>query len=455
MLRRKFYQKMLDWKNTDCGSTALLVTGARRVGKSTLVEEFARNEYKSYILIDFSQASKDALRLFEEYRSDLNTFFTYICALYGVKLYNRESVMVFDEVQFFPQAREFIKQLVADGRYDYIETGSLLSIKHNVETIVIPSEEQEERMYPLDFEEFLWACGEENLSTVIKSSFDELNPLPDALHKKAMRLFREYMLVGGMPQSVNEYVSSRDFARVDRVKRRILSLYRQDAAKFAKGYEMKVMAVFDGIPAQLSRHEKRYRIASLGKNARMRDYKDAFFWLSDASITNNCYKSTDPNVGLNFNANDALVKCYMADTGLLASMILSDSSIASNDLYKEILFGKISINEGMLVENVVAQQLIASGHRLFFYSNRDKENSENTMEIDFLISKAFLDSASKMRISPIEVKSANVFKTVSLDKFKAKFSKRIGTSYVFAPKQLSVRKDLNCVILPLYMCGLV
>ena len=187
----------------------------------------------------------------------------------------------------------------------------------------------------------------------------------------------------------------------------------------------------------------------------MRDYKDAFFWLSDASITNNCYKSTDPNVGLNLNADDALVKCYMADTGLLTSMILSDSSIASNDLYKEILFGKISINEGMLVENVVAQQLIASGHRLFFYSNRDKENSENTMEIDFLISKAFQDSAGKMRISPIEVKSGNVFKTVSLDKFKNKFSKRIGMSYVFAPKQLSVRKDLNCVILPLYMCGLV
>lgn len=451
MFKRKFYDEMLEWKNRDQGASALLIEGARRVGKSTIAEAFAKREYDSYLAIDFSEAPQEVLDLFRQYRQDLETFFTYLSAYYEVNLVPRHSVIIFDEVQSFPPAREFIKRLVADGRFDYIETGSLLSIHQNVKDIVIPSEEQSGELNPLDFEEFLWAYGNEQLAYAIRDSFEHMRPLPSALHNKAMRLLREYMLVGGMPQVVEDYIKQRDFGSADRIKRRILNLYRQDVAKYAQGYEAKVMAVFDAIPAQLSRKEKRFRITSIGKNARMRDYRDSFFWLSDARVTNNCYNSTDPNVGLGLNEDEAKVKCYMADTGLLSALTFADRKTTPASLYKDVLFGKLAFNEGMFVENLVAQQLRASGHRLFFYSCGNHEDKYGAMEIDFLITREFENSAMKARISPIEAKSGIRYGTVSLNKFKEKFGKRVGMRFVLAPKPMVMDKAAECITLPLYM----
>lgn len=451
MLRRKFYDVMLDWKRRDHGTSALLIEGARRVGKSTIARTFAEREYASHLFIDFSEAPEEVRELFTRYRQDIETFFSYLFTYYETKLTPGDSVIIFDEVQAFPPAREFIKKLVADGRFDYIETGSLLSIRQNIKDIVIPSEEQPEQLNPLDFEEFLWATGNDQLSELIRQSFDSRDAMPNALHDKAMRLLREYMLVGGMPQAVDEYLRTRDFEQVDRIKQRILNLYRQDVTKFARGYEAKVTSVFDAIPSQLSHREKRFRITSLDRKARMRDYQEAFFWLSDAQVTNNCYNSTDPNIGLALNADDAKVKCYMADTGLLASLAFADRRTTPATLYRDLLFGKISLNEGMFVENLVAQQLRASGHRLFFHSVNDRDNAANTMEIDFLITREFENAAMKARISPVEVKSGTRYSTVSLDKFKAKYGKRVGTQFVLAPKQLAFDNATERITLPLYM----
>ena len=449
MLQRKAYDKLLEWKANSQGRTALLVEGARRVGKSTLIEEFGKNEYKSCLIIDFFQAPDEVRQYFSEYRADLDTLFLYLSTYYGIELHRRQTLIVFDEVQMCPAARGLIKYLVADGRYDYIETGSLLSIKQNIADIVIPSEEEALELRPLDFEEFLWAMGERQLADLIRRQFEALKPLPDALHRKAAGLLREYMLVGGMPKPLDVYASQRSFSAADQEKRRILQLYRNDVARFARGYEFKVTSVLDGIPGQLSKHEKKFTLSSIGKNARMRSYEEAFFWLADARIANVCYAASDPSVGLSLSLDQTALKCYMADTGLLVSLAFADGLQTEENVYRTVLRGEIGINEGMLTENIVAQMLVASGHKLFFYSQSGKAEGEERMEIDFLIQRPYANAAGKPRVSPVEVKSPRQYGTTSLDKFKKRFDKKIGIQYVLHPKQMKI--EIDRVYLPLYM----
>lgn len=447
MMKRKIYTTLLDWKERRAGKTALLIDGARRVGKSYIVEAFAKKEYRSYILIDFFTASQDVKDLFENYLHDLDTFFLFLSNYYQVKLYPRETLIIFDEVQEFPRARGAIKYLVADGRYDYIETGSLMSIKKNVQDALIPSEEHHVNLYPMDFEEFLWALGDDMLMPFIKERFEKKQPLGPALHRKAMDLFRQYLIVGGMPQAVKEFVESRDFDEVDRVKRDILTLYRADMMKHAQGYEIKVARVFDEIPAQLQKHERKFKLADLEKNARMRDYGDALFWLDDAMIVNTCYNSTAPNIGLKLNMDRLTLKCYMADTGLLISHAFDENGIVSEEIYKKILFDKLEVNMGMIVENVVAQMLVASGHKLYFYSNPSREDKNARMEIDFLIAKDKI--SNRHNISPIEVKSSTRYTLTSLRKFVTKYKEQTHIPYVIHPNDF--KEEDGIVYLPLYM----
>lgn len=388
--------------------------------------------------------------MFELYLNDLDTFYLYLSNYYNVKLYERETLVIFDEVQLFPRARSAIKYLVADGRYDYLETGSLMSIKANTKDIVIPSEERHIKMFPLDFEEFLWALDNQLLMDFIRQSFKEHKPMGQALHRKAMDYFRQYLVVGGMPQAVQAYVQTKDFERVDRIKRDILKLYRADMIKHAQGYEMKVEQIFDEIPAQLQKHEKKFKYSSLKKEARFRDYEDAFFWLSDAMIVNICYNSTAPNIGLKLNRDRMTMKCYMADTGLLISHAFDENGIVSEEIYKKILFDKLEFNQGMIVENIVAQMLVASGHKLYFYSNSSKEASDR-MEIDFLIAKSKI--SNRHNISPIEVKSSKKYTLSSLHKFCTRYSEQLHLPYVLHPSDL--KEENGILYLPLYMTPLL
>ena len=450
-MRRKIYDKLLKWKRDDSDRTALLIDGARRVGKSYIVEEFAKNEYESHIIVDFNIAGDDVRNLFEYHLSDLDTFFSYLSAYYNVKLVRGKSLIVFDEVQLFPKARAAIKYLVKDGRYNYIETGSLMSIKSNVNGIVIPSEERHIKMFPLDFEEFLWAIGNETMMPLVSRCFEEKNPLGQAMHRKAMSLFREYLIVGGMPQAVEEYSKTRNFEKVDAIKRDILTLYRADIVKYSKGYERKVEGIFDEIPAQLQKHEKRFNLASISKQARYRDYEDALFWLSDAMIVNICYNSTAPNIGLKLNMDRMTLKCYMADTGLLVSHAFDENGIVSEGIYKKLLFDSLEFNGGMIMENIVAQMLTAAGHELYFYSNSSRTDASERMEIDFLVSKSKI--TSRHNISPIEVKSGKNYTINSLQKFGKKFGQQLHTPYVLHTLDFEEKGGIS--YLPLYMTPLL
>lgn len=412
-----------------------------------LAEEFAKREYRSYVLIDFSKAPDDLKELFKTKRDDLDAFFSYLSVYYATRFYERDTLIIFDEVQLFPIARETIKHLVADGRYDYLETGSLISIKRNVEDILIPSEEDMVELNPFDFDEFLWALDERPLADLLRQTAENQKPLPIALHRKAMELLRVYMLVGGMPQAITEYTTSLDFARVDKVKQRILMLYRSDIGKFAGEDVLRVCTVLDSIPGQLSTHDKKFKLSSLDQNARRRTYDDAFFWLGDARITNMCFNATDPHIGLNLYKERPNFKCYMADTGLLTSLVFADSKEPSNQLYRDILFGKLEVNEGMMMENVVAQMLHANGHALYFYSRYSKAEADERMEVDFLIVR----EEPRAKVCPIEVKSTKRYATSSLDKFKKKFTSRIGTQYVLHTKNIHV--DGSRVFLPLYLAA--
>lgn len=445
-MERKIYQRLKQWKE-EGGRTALLIDGARRVGKTHIALEFAKREYKTFLFIDFNRAGSAVKTLFNEGLEDLDTFFATLSALYNVRLYRRESLVVFDEVQLFPRARAAIKYLVEDGRFDYLETGSLMSIKRNVQDIVIPSEEEHVRMFPMDFEEFLWALGYETLMPFIQECFANKRALGQALHHKAMELFRQYMIVGGMPQVVDDFARNRDFALADRVKRTILDLYRADIAKHAVGYETRVRSIFEEIPSQLQKHEKKFRLSSLKKEARFRDYKDALFWLDDAMVINTCYNSTEPNVGLNLSSERTTLKCYMADTGLLLSHAFDEKAIVSQGIYPQLLFEKLEINKGMLVENIVAQMLAASNHKLYFYSNSSREDAASRMEIDFLIAGSTL--SSRHNISPIEVKSGKNYTLSSLKKFMSKYAGMLQTPYVVHPRDM--REEGGIVFLPYYM----
>lgn len=445
-MKRKIRDKMLEWKKNSAGKTALLIDGARRVGKSYSAVEFAKENYKSYILIDFNRAGKEVRDLFENNLNDLDSFFLYLSAMYGVPLYPRESLILFDEVQMFPRARAAIKYLVADGRYDYMETGSLMSIHENVQDIVIPSEERHIKMYPMDFEEFLWAMGEELLANVIRTCFEKRKPMGQKLHRKAMTLFRQYVIVGGMPQAVNTYLETKSFERTDEVKRDILTLYREDIAKHGKGYERKVESIFDEIPEQLSKHKKKFTLSSLGEGARFRDYESSFLWLEDAMICNVCYNSTAPSVGIKLNRDRSTLKMYMGDTGLLISHAFDENGLVKEEIYKKLLFGKLEINEGMIFENVVAQMFTASGHKLYFYSNPSRESKEDRMEIDFLLSKK--DPTNRHNVSPIEVKSGKNYTFISLKKFSTKFKEQLDTPIILHTEDYSEKDGI--LFMPVY-----
>ena len=416
-----------------------------------LVRQFAEKEYSSYVILDFNLVSKSIKDLFENDLDNLDRFFMYLSNYTGKTLYTRDTLIVFDEVQQYPKARAAIKYLVKDGRYDYIETGSLISIKKNVEGIVIPSEEEHIKMFPMDFEEFLWAMGEEMLMPFIKDCFKSKKPMGQLMHRRAMDYFRLYMIVGGMPQAVEKYVETRDFSKVDKLKRRILDLYRSDISKFAKGYDTKVKSIFEEIPSQLQKHEKKFRLSALKEGARARDYETAFFWLDDAMIINSCYNTTEPNVGLNLNKDTNTMKCYMADTGLLISHAFDTNEIVSEDLYRKILLDKLEMNSGMIIENIVAQMLRTAGHKLFFYSNSSMTDRDSRMEIDFLIGKGKI--TARHNISPIEVKSSARYTLTSLKKCIAKYGSYLSTAYVIHPADL--KEDDNIIYLPLYMCPLL
>ena len=429
------------------GQKALLIEGARRIGKSTIVEEFARNEYKSYVLIDFAEARDAVNEAFEHNLNDLDTFFMLLSSEYKVKLYERQSLIIFDEVQKYPRAREAVKYLVKDGRYDYIETGSLISIHENVADIVIPSEERNIRMYPMDFEEFSWAFGEEQLLDYIKLCFEKRCPLTADLHRKAMMLFRQYLLVGGMPKPLDVYlINNRDFALCDEEKRDILRLYREDIMKIGNQYRSKVLAIYDQIPGLLSKHEKRVVLNKIVEGSDFMQYEDTFFWLADSMMANECFNCSDPNVGLSINEDRTFVKCYMGDTGLLVSHAFSENDVSDGELYREILHGKLSLNEGMLYENAIAQMLVAAGHKLYFYTSYNETKHRNDIEIDFLISN---NSKLKYKVFPIEVKSTERYSTISLERFREKFRERIGACYVIHPKNLSAENGI--LRIPPYM----
>lgn len=447
MFKRKIYNKLLDWKNNSKGTKALLIEGARRIGKSTLVEEFGKNEYKSYILIDFNKVSSVVIEAFENLSEKLDDFFMVLSSEYNTQLYKKESLIIFDEVQKYPHARELIKYFVADGRYDYIETGSLISIKENVKDITIPSEERKIRMYPMDFEEFCWALGNEQILEVIRSCFDKKGSLPNGLHNSAMLLFRQYLLVGGMPKSIDMFISqNKDFGASDAEKRDILNLYREDIRKIDKKYQAKVQATFDQIPAFLSKHEKRIILSRLNPNAKADNYEESFFWLADSMICNECFNCSDPNVGLAMNEDRTFIKCYMGDTGLLVSHAFSENDITETNLYRNILFDKLSINEGMLYENAIMQMLTANGHHPYFYTNYNEEKHRTDIEIDFIITEG---GKIREKIIPIEVKSSSKYSTVSLERFITKFRNRISCAYVIHPRNLLLKDGITCI--PPYM----
>lgn len=448
-MKRKIYKQLKEWKEQNNGHVAVLIDGARRIGKSYIVEAFAKNEYKSYVMVDFNNADAELMEIFDKYLNSLDKFFSYLSLYYGVTLHERESVIIFDEIQLYPKARAAIKYLVKDHRYDYIETGSLISINKNVKDIVIPSEEYHLDMYPMDFEEFLWACGETAMFDFIKDCFARRTPL-GPIHRKAMEMFRQYVIVGGMPQAVLAYIETHDFMKVDFVKRNILNLYRSDIAKYAAGYENKVKSIFEEIPAALGRHEKKFRLSSISEKARFREYESSFFWLGESRVANICYNTTAPNIGLRLNEERTTLKCYMADTGLLISLAFTDKAIMGNELYLKLALGKLEVNEGMLIENVVAQMLRASGHSLFFYSTYSP-NASDRMEIDFLISKPVI--TSRHNICAIEVKSGTGYSLSSLRKLQAKYGKMLGELYVAHTTDL--KQEDGIIYLPLYMIPLL
>ena len=414
---------MLKWKKERDGDTALLIQGARRVGKSTIVEEFAKREYKSYLLIDFSKARKEVVDLFNDI-SDLNYLFIRLQFLYQVELYERESVVIFDEVQLQPMARQAIKHLVKDHRYDYIETGSLISVRSKSRDILIPSEETKVNMYPMDYEEFRWALGDTVTVPMLHSAFASKMPLGDAVHRKLMRDFRLYMLIGGMPQAVFSYITTNNFSSVDSVKREIISLYQEDFGKIDDTGRAK--ALYDAIPAQLSRSFLRYQVGRAIPDERAERILDILKDMSDSMTVNLAYHSDDPNVGLALTKNEKYFKLYASDTGLFVTLAFMDKDVTENTIYDKLLNDKLGTNLGYVYENVIAQMLKASGKNLFYHTIPYLDGKKY-YEVDFVI-------ADGHKISPIEVKSSGYKSHKSLDEFCNKFSDRIMNRYLVYTK---------------------
>ena len=427
------------------------------MGKSYIVKEFAQKEYKSYILIDFFKVGDDIKDLFKNYKNSLDMLFTYLSTYFSTKLYPRESIIVFDEIEFCPAARAAIKYLVEDGRYDYLETGSLLGMKmstqkklkktENKEDYLVPSEEESMVMHPMDFEEFLWALGEESLMDFVRMKFAAQESVGQSMHRKLMDYFRLYLIIGGMPQAILEYLDTKSFEDVDRVKRQILNLYYNCIDNYAGVHTAKVRAIYEAIPGQLQLHEHKFQLSDLNKDARFRDYDSSFFWLRDAKMVNLAFNTTEPSIGLGLKQKDNSLKCYMNDTGLMISHAFDERGIVSEQLYQKILKDKLEVNAGMLMENIVGQMLTAIGCKLFFYSNPSRENKDDRMEIDFLISKKAI--TSRHNISPIEVKSSTRFTTISLEKCIKKYSTHLAQVYIVHTGDL--KKDGDYLYIPLYM----
>lgn len=438
IFKRKIYDELLKWKNEDNGSTAMLVKGARRVGKSTVVEEFAKNEYDSYILVDFSECKDEVRKLFSDI-SNLSNLFMRLQFIYNVELKARRSVIIFDEVQLEPKARQAIKHLVKDGRYDYIETGSLISIRKNIENILIPSEEVEIEMYPMDYEEFRWALGDVNSLRLLKENFMKRTSLGDDVNRLLMRNFRLYMLVGGMPQAVSAYLETNNLERVDRVKRNIINLYENDFYRIDQtGNAAKL---FHQIPAQLTSNANRYLSWSATDGVRSADLVDTFAEMRESMVVNMAYHANDPSVGMSQHLDSSRFKMYVGDTGLFVTLAFWDKSTTDNIIYKKLLSDKLSADMGYVYENVVAQMLKASGHELYYYTFPTNSGRHN-YEIDFLI-------ADGDKVSPIEVKSSGYRMHASLDSFCDKFSSRIRNRYIVYTKDL--RRDAETLYLPVYM----
>ena len=450
-MKRKIYEQLRQWKRTQADHCALLLEGARRVGKSYIVEEFAKNEYKKHLVIDFAKASRAIKALFEEKLGDLDEFFLLLEARTGVALERGKSLVVFDEVQRFPRAREAIKYLVQDGRFHYIETGSLVSIKKNVENIVVPSEELRMQLHPMDFEEFLWAIGRESVMALIRKRFDEGMPMGPADHRLAMELFRQYLVVGGMPQAVAAFAKEKRLEEVEFAKKLVLDLYLEDIGKFAGRLKEKVRAIWRAIPGELSLHDKRFSPGAAGRNVRMRELEAAFEWLREAMIVNLATNTADPNVGFKWTEDRSDVKCYMADTGLLASMAFSDGGRSGPEVLWRILTGKIELNKGMLMENVVAQMLRAAGRDLHFHKTPVRVPPDDRMEVDFLLAKTGI--SRRHNVIPVEVKSAKGYTPLSLDRFRKKYPSYVATPVVLHPGDM--KRENGIVYLPLYMAPLL
>ena len=438
MFFRKITRELKKWKLQSNGKTALLIEGARRVGKSTVVEEFAKNEYRSYILIDFAEAPLDIQDLFSD-TSNLDYIFLQLQLRYSVQLFERESLIIFDEVQLCPSARQAIKQLVKDGRYDYIETGSLISIRKNIAHILIPSEEQRIQMRPMDYEEFLWAQGDESTFPLLEQTFTSETALGEQLNRKLMRDFRLYMLVGGMPQAVDAYLQTNNLQVVDETKRMIIDLYEEDFYKISPSGVLSLL--FDAIPAQLAKKSSRYHVSSVLSKRQASDILEEIAELRESKTVLVAYHVDDPNVGMSSSIDLEKFKLYMADTGLFVSLAFKDSDFTENTIYEKLLSDKLPVNLGAVYENVMAQELVAHGHKLFYHTwVKDKAN--RNYEIDFIT------SAGK-KICPIEVKSSGYKTHASLDEFSKKFSSRIGKQFLVYTKD--IKKDNSIICLPTYM----
>ncbi len=439
MFKRKIYNKMLDWKRTKDGTTALLIKGARRVGKSTIAEDFARREYDSYILVDFADAPVAVWEAVDNI-SDRNHFFMQLQFIYGVKLYERKSVIIFDEVQKCPKAREAIKYLVRDRRYDYIETGSLLSIRKNTKDIVIPSEETRITLYPLDYEEFRWALGDEVTVGMLRECFNDKRSLGDAVMRKLLRDFRLYMLVGGMPQAVNTYLATNNLSEVDTKKREILEVYIDDFLKIDPSG--KISKMFAAIPAQLSKNISRFQQTSvLGKNESADTIAEFLRDMEDSLTVNFAHHSDNPSVGLPSHTDYGRYKMFMGDTGLFITLAFWDKDMTDNVIYQKLLSDKLSADLGYVYENVVAQMLVASGNRLFYHTWRSA-TSNHSYEVDFLLSRG-------SKLWPLEVKSSGYQAHKSLDEFCRKYSGHVSNRYLIYTKDL--RKDGETTLLPVFM----
>ena len=449
VFKRKVYDKLLQWKELSAGSSAVLLEGARRIGKSTIVEEFAKNEYDDYMILDFARESKDIRNNFIDNMDDLDTFFRNLFLLKGRGLNGKKCVLIFDEVQLFPPARQAIKYLVADGRYEYIETGSLISIRKNVQNILIPSEEYRIKMYPMDFEEYLWAIGDTISFDTIKNAFEKRKPLGDAIHRKIMKKFRTYMVVGGMPQAVNAFVEGKTFAQIDFLKRNILSLYEEDLAKYDSESKEKASIVYKTIPEQLENKNSHFKFSLIEKSARYQNYVDAVSFIAESMIGNECVNVTKPEAVLELFADRSNFKLYMGDTGLLVTQIMKNKEDTDEDLYKALIIDNLGINQGMIMENIVAQMLKAAGHELYFHEylyTPEGSSKEKKYEIDFITIK-------KKKICPIEVKSSNYTSHKSFDYLLKKYQLKMQDRYIIYTKDFKYQDEI--MYIPIYMTMLI